>query len=111
MAEKEKSLFDWLKNIRNLDGWILGAVLAILGTLGAFAVDNYSLPRDNSRIESIEDYIRKDEVEKAVMQNNIVIMKQSIEKLDSRMQEGFNSLSDKMDENNKIVKIVRENTK
>jgi hypothetical protein len=109
--KKEKSIIDRLKQIRNGEGWILGIIITAFSGLGVFAVNNYSLPRDNERIESLEEYMKTDRSEKAVMRSDVDRFKQDLKEIKGDMKEGFKALSDKMDENNRIVRIVKENTK
>ncbi|MES2382592.1 MAG: hypothetical protein V4538_16205 [Bacteroidota bacterium] len=108
----EKSVFSWLKEIKHWEKSILWtAIFGIITTLTGFAYSNFSLPKDDKRIEVLERYIETDKAEKAVMKENVVNLKENLKELKVDMKEGFKSLSDKMDENIRMVRIVKENTK
>ncbi len=115
---QEKTYFEWFKKINSTEKWILTVVLSGFTYLGIFAYNNVSLPKDDKRIEDIQNHIELIEdklnataIEKAVMRNNILLMKEDIKEVKNDMKEGFRDLGNKMDENNRIVKVVRENTK
>lgn len=106
---KEKSFLD--KMSKTEKGLLITGILSVFSWMGMFAYQNFSFPKDDKRIDLIQEYIDNDKSEKAVMKNDMGTMKESIKEIKSDMKEGFKALGDKMDENNRIVKVVRENTK
>lgn len=114
----EKSLFDWLREIKNWEKLIFSLIIVALSTLTAFTYNNLSLPKDDARLEILEKYKEEDkaykakcETQKALMGADVERVKRDLTDIKLDMKDGFKALSDKMDENNRIVRIVKENTK
>lgn len=111
VEKKDRTIVDRLRQIRNWEGWILGLAITAFSGLGVFAINNYSLPKDNERLIAIEEYMKNDRFEKAIMRADVDRFKVDLKEIKDDMKEGFKTLSNKMDENNRIVKIVKETVK
>ncbi len=89
-------------------GTLVGALI-IAGTQWAYS--NYSPPRDNSRIQALEQYQAADMIMKATLLNRIENFEKCFGEYRQDMKEDSKSFNDKIDKLTQIIMIVKENTK
>src|ERR1035441_2174285 len=93
---------------------ITGLVLASIIGLCSFIWSKATPPAEEIKINAMQIDIKEmkdcrlnEAVEKAIMKNDILYLKNGFNKIDTKIDK----LGDKMDENNRVIKSVNENTK
>ena len=117
--EKQLDIFGWFKKI---EGWekavFVAVVIAIVTGASAFTYQNISLPKDNRRMDEIQEdvkqikvYITNDAIDKALDKKSIEVTKENVIDLKNDMRDGFKEIKELLKENYKLNKRIDENTK
>jgi len=121
-GKKEKNQLDIFGRFKKIEGWekavFVAVVVAIVTGASAFTYQNVSLPKDNRRMDAIQQdvqviklYIANDAIDKALDKKDIQITKENVIYLKQEIKENFNEIKALLNQSYRLNKRIDENTK